>query len=157
VKIRSVVALSAVVLLLNIAVGGPAFADASVSIIDFDFSPSAVTISVGETVTWTNDGEAPHTSSADGGEWDSGTLDPGDSFSNTFDTAGTFAYHCNIHPDMTGTVTVTEGGGTTEPGPSGTLPATGSDSSTGLFVWMGFLFLLTGGVALFLLRRRRQA
>ena len=53
------------------------------------------------------------------------------------------------------TVTVTSGGGTTEPGPSGTLPATGSDSSTGMFVWLGLMFLFTGGAALYLLRRRR--
>jgi LPXTG-motif cell wall-anchored protein len=155
VKIRSVVALSAVVLLLNVAVGGPAFADASVSVIDFAFSPSSVTISVGETVTWTNNGDNTHTTT-DSGVWDSGNLTPGQSFSHTFDTAGTFNYLCTIHPTlMTGTITVTEGGGTTEPAPSGTLPATGSDSSTGMFVWLGLMFLLTGGVALYLLRRRR--
>ena len=43
---------------------------------------------------------------ADNGEFDSGTLAQGDEFSETFGTAGTFAYHCTIHPSMTGTVTV---------------------------------------------------
>ena len=106
-KIRSVVALSAVALLLNLAVGGPAYADASVSIIDFDFSPGTVTISVGEAVTWTNNGDAPHTTTADGGAWDSGTLNPGQSFTHGFAAAGSFPYHCNIHPNMVGTITVT--------------------------------------------------
>jgi LPXTG-motif cell wall-anchored protein len=155
VKIRSIVALSAVALLLNLAVGGPAYADASVSIVDFDFQPGDVTISPGETVTWTNNGDAPHTSTADGGEWDSGTLNPGDSFSHTFNDEGLFSYHCSIHPNMIGDVNVIATGGTTPPVPTGTLPATGSDSSTGMFVWLGLMFLFTGGAALYLLRRRR--
>jgi plastocyanin len=47
-----------------------------------------------------------HTSTSDNGAWDSALLAPGASFSRTFQTAGTFPYHCTIHPNMVGTVTV---------------------------------------------------
>jgi plastocyanin len=78
----------------------------SVSIVNFAFEPASVEVPVGGTVTWTNNGGAPHTVTADDGAFDSGELAPGASFSQTFDAAGTFAYHCNIHPQMTGTVNV---------------------------------------------------
>ena len=63
-------------------------------------------MSVGDTVTWTNNGEHPHTVTADTGAFASQRLDPGASFSFTFTTAGTFAYHCEFHSDMTGQVAV---------------------------------------------------
>jgi len=47
-----------------------------------------------------------HTSTADGGDWRSGTIAPGGTFTTTLQTAGTFTYHCTIHPGMVGTVTV---------------------------------------------------
>jgi len=70
------------------------------------YNPGNVTVPVGATVTWTNTDSVAHTSTADGGRWSSGTLGPGQQFSTTFSTAGTFAYHCTIHPGMVGTVTV---------------------------------------------------
>jgi len=70
------------------------------------YSPSPITISVGGTVTWTNNDNTTHTSTADGGLWTSGSIGPGGSFSYKFPTAGTFQYHCSIHPGMVGTVTV---------------------------------------------------
>jgi plastocyanin len=70
------------------------------------FMPNPDTIAVGDTVTWTNNDSTAHTTTADGREWDSGTLAPGASFSRTFTAAGTFTYHCTIHPGMIGTVTV---------------------------------------------------
>jgi plastocyanin len=79
-----------------------------VSIKDFDFSPASRSVTVGTTVTWTNTGQAPHTVTADDGTFDSGTLDPGKDFSFTFDTPGTFTYHCNIHPRMKGKIVVKE-------------------------------------------------
>ncbi len=83
-------------------------ADASVSISNFAFVPASVTVNVGDTVTWTNNqGGVPHTVSSDTGAFDSGTLNGGGTFAQTFGTAGTFAYHCNIHPSMTGSVVVT--------------------------------------------------
>jgi len=83
----------------------------TVSIQDFFFSPAQITVQPGTTVTWMNNGQAPHTVTADDGSFDSETLQPGQSFSFTFANAGTFSYFCEIHPFMTGSVTVVGGGG----------------------------------------------
>jgi plastocyanin len=64
-------------------------------------------VAVGTTVTWTNQDSTAHTVTANDGSFDSGPIQPGKSFSHTFSTAGTVAYHCKIHPSMTATVTVT--------------------------------------------------
>ncbi len=77
-----------------------------VEIEDFAFVPQNIQIAVGETVTWENYDSAPHTATGDNGEFDSGNLNTDQTFSQTFDTAGTFAYHCNIHPNMTGSIVV---------------------------------------------------
>jgi plastocyanin len=63
-------------------------------------------VAVGTTVTWTNNDTTAHTSTADNGQWSSGSLAPGQSFSTMMSTSGTFTYHCTIHPGMVGTVTV---------------------------------------------------
>jgi len=68
------------------------------------FAPSPVTVGVGGSVTWTNNDNTAHTST--GSTWNSGTINPGGTFTTTFPSAGTFVYHCTIHPGMTGTVTV---------------------------------------------------
>lgn len=86
--------------------GSPAAAGGSVTIKDLSFQPNALTVPVGSTVTWTNNDSTQHTVSADDGSFDSGILQQGATFSQTFATAGTFAYHCNIHDTMTGTITV---------------------------------------------------
>ena len=70
------------------------------------YAPDDVTVTVGATVTWTNSDRVAHTSTADAGAWNSGTVAPGGQFSRVFDTTGTFAYHCTIHPGMVGTVVV---------------------------------------------------
>jgi plastocyanin len=57
-------------------------------------------------VTWSNDDPAPHTVTAEDGDFDSDILDGGQSFSFTFDEPGTYTYLCNVHPDMKGTVKV---------------------------------------------------
>jgi amicyanin len=77
----------------------------------FAFSPATITIKVGTTVTWTNNTGAPHTvTSDDGTTFDSGINTPiaanGGTFSFTFAKAGTFTYHCQIHPFMKATVIV---------------------------------------------------
>lgn len=72
----------------------------------FGFSPQALTITVGTTIIWKNNTTAPHTVSSDSGAFDSGTIQPGGTFRFKFTSAGTFAYHCNIHPYMTATITV---------------------------------------------------
>lgn len=86
-------------------------ATVSVDIVDFAFSPAAITIDVGDTVSWANSGAAPHTATSDVGQadaWDSGTLATGQQFSRVFSVPGTFTYFCAIHPFMRGSVTVRE-------------------------------------------------
>ena len=68
------------------------------------FSPSSKTVSVGTTITWTNKDGIAHTVTGTG--WGSGNLSNNATYSHTFDTAGSFPYHCTIHPGMTGTITV---------------------------------------------------
>jgi plastocyanin len=82
-------------------------ATAEVAIVDFAFDPAELSVAAGTTVTWTNRDTVPHTATGDDGSFDTGTLDPGASASHTFATAGTFAYFCAFHPNMTGTVIVT--------------------------------------------------
>lgn len=72
------------------------------------FNPKTVTVKVGQTVEWKwNDQGNPHTVTADNGSFDSGTCQPGSSYTQTFSTAGSIAYHCTLHQGMTGTITVT--------------------------------------------------
>ncbi|MGH2562728.1 MAG: cupredoxin domain-containing protein [Thermomicrobiales bacterium] len=77
-----------------------------IQIRDFAFDPLALEISVGTTVNWTNNDAAAHAGTADGGAFDTGRLDEGQSGSVTFDEPGTFAYHCDFHPEMVGTIVV---------------------------------------------------
>jgi plastocyanin len=71
------------------------------------FSPNPIRITVGSTVTWTNSTAATHTSTSDTGAWNTGNIAPGaTSAAVAFPTAGTFTYHCAIHPSMTGSVIV---------------------------------------------------
>jgi plastocyanin len=85
----------------------PVAADAAVAIQNFAFMPTPLTIPVGTAVMWTNRDSATHTTTSDAGLWDSGMLPTGKSFSFTFAQAGTFTYHCAIHPNMHGTIVVT--------------------------------------------------
>ncbi len=89
------------------AATGEDVTEMAVDIADFAFDPDPLEIPVGTTVTWTNQDTAPHTATADDGSFDSGRLDNGGTFSFTFDTPGTYPYHCDIHPRMTGTIVVT--------------------------------------------------
>ena len=70
------------------------------------FNPAELDVAVGTTVTWTNNDSTAHTTTSDGAGWNSGTLQPRAQFSTTFSNAGTFRYHCAIHPEMVGTVVV---------------------------------------------------
>ncbi|MGH2615561.1 MAG: cupredoxin domain-containing protein, partial [Thermomicrobiales bacterium] len=80
-------------------------ADATpVSIANLAFSPVTVTVPTGATVTWTNDDAVPHTVTSIDGFFDSGIFDPGATFSFAFNQPGSFAYTCQLHPQMQGTV-----------------------------------------------------
>jgi plastocyanin len=70
------------------------------------YSPNPLNILVGTTVMWVNNDNTSHTSTADGGAWSSPTIAPGGQFSFAFGSAGTFSYHCAIHPNMVGTINV---------------------------------------------------
>ena len=71
------------------------------------FSPNPIQITAGSTVTWTNNTGPRHTATSDTGAWTTGNIAPGGtSAAVAFPTAGTFPYHCAIHPSMTGTVIV---------------------------------------------------
>jgi plastocyanin len=79
-----------------------------VSTIDRSFQPASVEVAAGDTVTWSNDDTEGHTVTAIDGAFNSGVMTVGVEFSMSFDTPGTFDYFCAIHPEMTGTVVVTE-------------------------------------------------
>lgn len=86
---------------------GALASNVTVSIQDFRFDPREITITVGDTVVWSNSDFVPHTTTSDSGFWTSGTLTPGGQpFSRTFNTPGTFPYHCSFHDSMTGVITV---------------------------------------------------
>jgi amicyanin len=78
----------------------------AVQIIDFAFAPATLTVTVGDTVTWTNMDQVVHTATSTSGAFDSGDLGQGESYSLTFTAAGTYDYLCTPHPSMTGQVVV---------------------------------------------------
>jgi plastocyanin len=87
------------------AVAAPA--PVTVKISNFVFTPAALTVAPGTTVTWVNEDDIPHTVVADDKlTFKSKVLDTGDKFSFTFAKPGTFGYFCSIHPHMTGKVVV---------------------------------------------------
>ncbi len=141
-----------------------AAASASVTIKDFEFVAPSVTVNVGDTVTWTNQGPTGHSATGDG--FDTGIMDAGQSGSHTFDSAGTFSYICTPHPNMKGTVIVqaaqTGSGDESDTGDDGStgadtesdaadgpsLPSTGMDA-----LGLGFLGLLMLGLGVSIRRR----
>jgi plastocyanin len=88
-----------------------------VTIIDNAFTPRSISVAVGTTLSWANVGIAPHTVTSSSGGFDSGFLFTGDTYQRTFNAAGAFDYICTIHPEMTGTVTVSGDGGGVPPPP----------------------------------------
>lgn len=84
----------------------PSAANAEVKIDNFSFGPETLTVAVGTTVTWTNRDDIPHTVVSTEGMFKSKVRDTDETFSYTFDKAGTYPYYCSIHPKMTGKVVV---------------------------------------------------
>jgi plastocyanin len=80
--------------------------DVKISIANFAFDPATLTIPTGTTVTWTNNDTVAHNVTADDNSWGSNSLAKGDTFSFTFSKAGSFSYHCGVHPSMKATITV---------------------------------------------------
>ncbi|SRR6266581_3801971 len=95
----------AAVLFLQLG-GAPAHAETiTVSIDNFTFAPVELKVKVGDTITWTNHDDIPHTV-VSAGKFRSKTLDTDDSFSFTFAAAGDYKYFCSLHPHMTGMIKV---------------------------------------------------
>jgi plastocyanin len=90
------------------APSGEAQKSEKVQIVEFAYEPDPVVVQVGGKVTWQNEDSAPHTATADDGSFETGTIEEGKLGSATFKEAGTFTYHCEIHPTMHGTVEVVE-------------------------------------------------
>jgi len=134
----------------------------TVAIADFAFSPDTLTITAGDTVTWTNEDQVAHTATSATGAFDSGDLEQGASFSFTFATAGTFAYLCSPHPDMTGQIVVQAAApaptaAPTPAGGGGGIPdvAMGPGWANSAFLAAGLL--LIGGAGLMVIARRPRA
>ncbi len=102
----------------------PAATEATVRMAGKVFRPGSVTVSVGATVTFLNDDDRAHTATANDFRWDSGIFDTGQNYQKTFSTAGTYSYFCVIHPDMTGTILVSDGGDVPAPAAPSPAPAT---------------------------------
>jgi plastocyanin len=77
-----------------------------VQILDFKFDPATVTVPVGTTVVWVNQGPTEHSATSKQGLWDSHLLQKGASYQYTFTKPGTYPYWCTIHPEMLGTIIV---------------------------------------------------
>ncbi len=87
--------------------GGGGDAAATVTIVDFEFDPSELTVSSGDVIAVTNEGDNRHTFTSDDAGFDL-ELEAGDSGDATVATSepGTYPFQCTIHPNMTGTITV---------------------------------------------------
>ena len=84
-----------------------AAADARQVVVDnFSFTPATAAVPVGTTITWTNHDDIPHNVVSPEQKFKSPVLDTDETFSHTFDAAGTYRYYCSIHPRMTGQVVV---------------------------------------------------
>jgi plastocyanin len=77
----------------------------AVHIDNFAFVPAQLTVKVGQTVTWTNRDDIPHTVVC-AGKFRSKTMDTDGTFSFTFTAPGEYKYFCSLHPHMTGAVKV---------------------------------------------------
>jgi plastocyanin len=79
-----------------------------VEIANFEYSPDPVQVEAGGKVIWQNEDSVAHTATADDGSFDTGEIDEGKLKSESFKQPGTFTYHCEIHPQMHGTIEVVE-------------------------------------------------
>ncbi len=78
----------------------------TISIDNFAFSPAELSVAPGTTVIWTNHDDIPHTVTSTDGAFKSHAMDTDDSFSFTFEKAGSYQYFCSLHPHMVGMIKV---------------------------------------------------
>ena len=116
---------------------GTASASIAVAIVDFVYSPAALTVNVGDSVTWTNYDAAEEGHDVTGDGLASGLMTQGGTYSASFNLEGSYSYICTIHPSMTGTVEVLgragegDGGGGSDKGSSsGNVPEEAVTEST---------------------------
>jgi plastocyanin len=89
--------------------GGGGGADVTISISNMSFAPASMTVKVGQSVAWHNADSVTHTATANSGAFDTGAIaSGGTSAAIVMNTAGTFPYHCSIHPEMLATLIVTQ-------------------------------------------------
>lgn len=86
--------------------GAVSVAGNAVMISNFSFSPASLTVKAGDTVTWTNGDSVGHSAISDDGSFDTGIIAVGQKGTVTFKKAGTFTYHCSVHPSMKATIVV---------------------------------------------------
>ena len=106
----------------------------TVDIRDHAFNPAQLNVAPGTTVRFVNNDTEPHTATADNGLFDTGVLQPGSSFDVFLDGSGTVNYHCELHPDMKGTVVVdgaSGGGETSTVDPASSTPPEQTGTTTG--------------------------
>ena len=120
---------------LGLALALPTSASAADPTVDMQgmaFAPAGVTVAVGGSVTWVNKDAAFHDAAALDGSWKSAKIGTNQETTVTFDTVGTYAYRCTLHPSMTGIVTVTAQAPDTDMMP--TSVDGGPDGSAGLAI-----------------------
>jgi len=150
--------IGAVLLLSSAPVHPVRAANHAVAIAEFAFAPETLTITAGDTVTWTNEDAVIHTATSVNGAFDSGDLDQGESYTLTFTTPGTYDYLCTPHPMMTGRIVVlaATAGPSAPAAPSGEVPNVAMAAPEGgqSLQFIGAVLLVAG--ALLLVRRNRQ-
>ena len=95
----------AAALVLQLGAIGARADEVKVTIDNFTFAPAELKVKVGDTVTWTNHDDIPHTV-VSAGKYRSKTMDTDDHFTFTFTAAGDYKYFCSLHPHMTGMIKV---------------------------------------------------
>jgi plastocyanin len=109
-NLQRILALGAAILVAStFAARQVSAADIEVKIDNFTFNPQQITVNAGDTVTWVNHDDIPHTVTSKTQVFRSKAMDTDDRFSFTFAKPGTYAYFCALHPHMTGSIVVEAG------------------------------------------------
>ena len=147
--------IAAGVLLLTLSAGLALAAKGKVSIVEsngkYAYSPANLTVEQGTTVVWTNNSDAAHTVTADDSSFASDTFGQDGTFQQTFNSVGTFAYHCEIHDYMHAKITVVAS--TSSQPPTDTLVGGTSSSGSGA-LWLSILAAGAAAIVFSLLGQR---
>ena len=104
-SVRGAFAAALLLALVSALPGAARAAQLEVKIDNFTFGPQKLSVKVGDTVTWVNEDDIPHTVVSTG-HFRSKALDTDDKYSFTFTAPGTFEYFCGLHPHMQGSIVV---------------------------------------------------